>query len=44
MHSWGQRTLGFHTSSFIEQFLGEDVLGDEDDSTAKSAKDAEDIA
>lgn len=36
--------LGFHSSSFIEEFLGEDVLGYKDDGASKSAENAEYIS
>lgn len=39
-----ERPFGFDAGGFVEEFLGEDVLGDENDGGAEGAKDAEDVA
>lgn len=39
-----ERAFGFNTCGFIEEFLGENVLGDKDDGAPEGAEDAEDVA
>lgn len=40
----GERAFRFYAGGFVEKFLGEDVLRDEDEGAAEGAKDAEDVA
>ena len=36
--------VGFGAGGFVEEFFGEDVLGDEDEGAAEGAEDAEQVA